>query len=186
MNDDLVNESAERHPDLGDHSRYFARMEWFQVSVCIRNAFWSQDILKDPLTKLSQHIYLVNARSASFAMMINVGQRSINNFLKPVARRAIIMFGIEKHYCNVSVMCNILMCSNLHCIIDSNVTETNCGTQALIVAANDGVCFIPDHMQHFSLDFRPQLRSGIDSVIRITCCNLHSSHHSDFLTLSRP
>ena len=78
------------------------------------------------------------------------------------------------------------MCSNLHCIIGSNVTETNCGTQALIVAANDGVCFIPDHMQHFSLHFRPQLRSGFDSVIRITCCNLHSLHHSDFLTLSRP
>ena len=72
------------------------------------------------------------------------------------------MFGIEKHYCNVSVMCNILMCSNLHCIIGSNVTETNCGTQALIVAANDGVCFNPDHMQHFSLHFRPQLRSGFD------------------------
>ena len=72
------------------------------------------------------------------------------------------MFGIEKHYSNVSVMCNILMCSNLHCIIGSNVTETNCGTQALIVAANDGVCFNPDHMQHFSLHFRPQLRSGFD------------------------
>ena len=69
---------------------------------------------------------------------------------------------IEKHYCNVSVMCNILMCSNLHCIIGSNVTETNCGTQALIVAANDGVCFNPDHMQHFSLHFRLQLRSGFD------------------------
>ena len=54
------------------------------MSVCIRNAFGSQNFLKDLLTKLSQHINLVNARSASFAMMINVGQRSINNFLEPV------------------------------------------------------------------------------------------------------
>ena len=47
---------------------------------------------------------------------------------------------------------NVLrMCCNLHCIIGSTVTETNCGTQALIVATNDGVCLIPDHLQYFSL-----------------------------------
>ena len=62
------------------------------------------------------------------------------------------------------------MCSNLHCIIGLAVTETNCGTQALIVAANDGACFNSDHLQHCYFHFRPQLGSG--STKSYVCRNL--------------
>ena len=68
-------------------------------------------------------------------------------------------------------MCNTFICSNLHCIIGLAVTETNCGTQALIVATNDGACFNSDHPQHCYFHFRPQLGSG--STKSNVCCNLN-------------
>ena len=80
VNDDWVHVFAECRFDLSDRRRYWAR-EWREV--------FKLEILYDLSCPANKTFSENKSRiSASFAM-INVGQRSINNFLK---RGAIILF----------------------------------------------------------------------------------------------